>query len=116
MEIFELVEYCVANFNVYENYKVNKYLTAYGLCVNPNYRRRGIAIEMLKARKPYLKHLGLTVTSTAFTGLGSQIAASRAGFTESYVITYDDLEKVFPHFNFKPLNVEFFKTMSLKID
>lgn len=116
MEIFELMEYCIANFNVYKNYKVDKYLTAYGLCVNPNYRRRGIAIEMLRARKPYLKDLGLTVTSTAFTGVGSQIAASRAGYTENYVVTYDDLEKVFPHFDFKPLNVEFFKTMSLIID
>ena len=110
------MDYCKANFNVYDNYKVNKYLTAYGLCVNPNYRRRGIAIEMLKSRKPYLKDLGLTVTSTAFTGLGSQTAATRAGFTTNYVTTYDDLEIVFPHFHFKPLNVEFLKMMSLKID
>jgi RimJ/RimL family protein N-acetyltransferase len=59
-----------------EKFNVNRYLTAYGLCINRAYRRRGIATEMLKARVPYLKALGLTVTGTVFTGVGSQKAAT----------------------------------------
>ena len=57
----------VKEYDVFEDYKVEKYLTAYGLCVHPSYRKRGIATEMLKARVPILKKHGLKVTSTSFT-------------------------------------------------
>lgn len=43
--------------------------------MNRKYRGRGIATEMLKARRPFLEALGLKVTSTAFTGIGTQKAA-----------------------------------------
>jgi RimJ/RimL family protein N-acetyltransferase len=57
-------------------FNVERYLSAYGLCINSAYRRRGIATEMLRARVPYLKAFGLKVTATAFTGTGSQKAAA----------------------------------------
>lgn len=74
-------------FNVFRHYNVNEYLIAYGLCVNTMYCGRGIATEMLKARGPLLKALGLKVTTTAFTGIGSQKAAVKAGYEENFVIS-----------------------------
>jgi RimJ/RimL family protein N-acetyltransferase len=62
--------------NTFEKFNVDRYLSAYGLCINKAYRRRGIATEILKARVPYMKLFGLKVTSTAFTGIGSQKAAA----------------------------------------
>lgn len=90
-------------------------MTAYGLCINPEYRGRGIATEMLKARVPILKALGLTVTSTAFTGIASQIAAKKAGYEDVCVISYADIEKKFPAFDFSKSITKYFKTMLLKI-
>jgi hypothetical protein len=46
----------------------------------------GIATEMLKARVPLLKALGLNVTSNGFTGIASQVAAKNADFEDVYVI------------------------------
>jgi hypothetical protein len=42
--------------------------------------------EMLKARKPFMETLRLKLSSTAFTGVGSQKAAKYAGFVEDFVI------------------------------
>lgn len=100
---------------MFENYKVDQYLTAYGLCVNPEFRGRGIATEMLKARVPILAAFGLEVTSTAFTGVGSQIAAQRAGYKEDYVISFDDIAKTFTRFDFSRSVTKFYKTMSLTV-
>lgn len=113
--MFDVITYTTKQFNVYEAYNVDKYLTAYGLCINPVYRGRGIASEMLKARVPILKALGLQVTSTAFTGIGSQKAAKKAGFEERYVISYADIEKIKPRFDFSKSVTKDFKTMVLKL-
>lgn len=55
-------------FDVFGHYKVSEYLYGFGLAVDPVYRGRGIATEILKARFPLMKTLNLTLTSTAFTG------------------------------------------------
>lgn len=114
-EIFKAVDYSSNLFDVFKNFEVSEYLYAYGLCVNPEYRGRGIATEVLKARTPILKALGLTLTSTAFTGAGSQIAASRAGYTETFSITYEELQKLIPYYDFSASRARHFKTMVLKI-
>lgn len=80
------MSYAQQQFNVYQHFNVNEYLIAYGLCVDTQYRARGIATEMLKARAPFLKALGLKVTTTAFTGIGSQKAALKAGYKENFSI------------------------------
>lgn len=86
-DIFGVMSYAQQQFNVFKAYNVEEYLIAYGLCVDTNYRARGIATEMLKARAPMLKALGLKVTTTAFTGVGSQKAAEKAGYVENFAIT-----------------------------
>ncbi|CRK88579.1 CLUMA_CG002402, isoform A [Clunio marinus] len=112
IDIMEPMIFYSKMFDVFSNYKVDEYLTAYGLCVNPEYRGRGIATEILKARIPYMKALGLRVTSTAFTGIGSQTAAKKAGFKETFSITYADIEKKFPKFDFSKCESKYFKYMA----
>lgn len=109
-----VVDFCSKQFNVFEAYETDQYLTAYGLCVNPEFRGRGIATEMLKARVAIMKALGLKVTSTAFTSIGSQIAAKHAGYQEDYVISYDDIAKIFTRFDFSQSVTKFFKVMALR--
>jgi len=103
-------------FDAFGYYKVDKYLSEYGLCVHPDYRGRGIATEMLIARGSLLKALGLEMSSTAFTVIGSQIAAERAGYELNYEIDYADLEVKFPNFDFSHAKVKSYKIMSLKVD
>lgn len=85
-DIIEVITYTGKQFNPFEHYKVSKYLTDYGLLVHPDYRKLGIATEMLKARIPMMKELGIELTASDFTGTGSQLAAVRAGYTETYSI------------------------------
>jgi GNAT superfamily N-acetyltransferase len=115
IDVFSAVSYTSQQFDVFAAHGVDKYLTAYGLCVNPDYRGRGIATQILKARVPILKALGLSVTATAFTGIGSQTAAKKAGFKDAYVISYADLEKAVPGFDFSKSFTKSFKTMTLCI-
>jgi predicted acetyltransferase len=79
------MEYTTKEVDVYKRYNVESYLGAIGLLVNRAYRGRGIATEMLRARVPLLKALGLKITVTSFTGIGSQSAAKKAGYEEVYV-------------------------------
>uniref|UniRef100_A0A182PHW7 N-acetyltransferase domain-containing protein n=1 Tax=Anopheles epiroticus TaxID=199890 RepID=A0A182PHW7_9DIPT len=73
-------EYMTDTVNLFERYGVDKYLTAYGLSVNTRYRGRGIATEILKARRPICRAFGLRLTSTNFTAIGSQKPAAKIGF------------------------------------
>lgn len=90
-------------------------MSAMGLCVNTAYRRRGIATEMLKARAPFLKNLGFKVTSTEFTGIGSQKAAALAGYKVIHVRSYEEIGKDFPAFDFSESATKEFKVMAFEI-
>lgn len=83
--VFDFLEYTSKVTDIYTSYNIDQYLAAYGLCVNRKYRGQGIATEMLKARIPYMKKMGLSVTGTAFTAIGSQVAAKKAGYEDFYV-------------------------------
>lgn len=74
----------VQHFN---KYNVDKYLGGFGLSVDPRYRKRGIATELLKARRSLLIDNDLKLTSTGFSGIGSQKAAEAAGYVLDYEIT-----------------------------
>lgn len=110
-----MLTYTTKQFDVYGTYNVGQYLTAYGLCINPEYRGRGIATEMLKARIPILKSLGLKVTVTAFTGIGSQTAAKKAGYEDVYTISYAELQQIFPTFDFSKSITKHYKIMALQV-
>lgn len=102
-------------FDTFSHYNVEHFLSGLGLCVHADYRGRGIATEMIKARTPFLKALGLQVTSTAFTAIGSQLAAKNAGYDEVFSIAYDDLQKTIPYFDFSRSKVKCFKMLATKI-
>lgn len=70
----------VMDYNIFEKYGVDKYLTSEGLVVNPDYRRRGIARRLLEVRKDICAKNNLKVTSTIFTTKASNKLAKKAGF------------------------------------
>lgn len=73
--------------NIHKTYKVDKYVGALGLSVDPKYRGRGIATKILEARVPLCKALGITLTSNVFTSETSQAVAKKAGFKENCTVT-----------------------------
>lgn len=84
-------------------------LEGFGLSVDTKYRKRGIAVKMLEARKELMKTLGLNTTTTIFSALGSQIAAEKAGYTEYLEVTFKDLAThghVFDHLTEKSAKVQ----------
>ncbi|XP_063698460.1 uncharacterized protein LOC134829346 [Culicoides brevitarsis] len=105
----ELINRC----NVFEKYNVDKYLGAMGLSVDTKYRGRGIGVEILKARVPMCKALGISLTSTVFTGIASQKQAIRAGFTDDVEVDYSELNRLGYHL--PGVKVKSIKLMSLEI-
>lgn len=114
-EIFEAYGIAAGLFDVFNHYKVDSFLSALGLCVNSDYKGRGIATELLRARVQVLKTLGLSVASSSFSSMGAQTAAKKAGYDELFAISYEDLHNLLPQFDFSLRNTEFFKVSGLKI-
>jgi GNAT superfamily N-acetyltransferase len=110
-----LIDYAENQFDIFKTFNVNSYLTSYALLVHPSYRSRGIATEILKARVPFMKLLGMNVSATLFSSIGSQVAARKAGFEEKVVIGYDELQKRFPAFDFSGNESKFYKKMCLTL-
>ncbi|KAL7012193.1 hypothetical protein ACKWTF_014677 [Chironomus riparius] len=114
-DMVAVMDYTMEQANIYSKYNVDKYLSSLGLCVNRDYRGRGIAKELLKARAYILRDLGLTVTVTPFSATGSQYAAKCAGYEELFGISYEDLKKVSPDFEYKNVKSKSYKVMALQI-
>lgn len=58
-----------------------------------------LTVSVLIYRVPLCKALGIKVTATVFTAGASQAVAKKAGFTDLYEITYEELAKkgfIFP--------------------
>jgi GNAT superfamily N-acetyltransferase len=101
-------------FNPFEHYHVDKLMFAAGLYVDENFRKRGIAVEMIKAREKVAKCVGIDVCSNVFSSLGAQKAALKAGYEESFSIKYSNLAKLTPDGFFPGIKDEFMKIMSKK--
>ncbi|XP_026322704.1 uncharacterized protein LOC113232254 [Hyposmocoma kahamanoa] len=98
-QVFGAVDTMARSVDIFQHFGVDQYLTAYGLVVDPEWRGLNIGKEILIARIPLCKALGLKVTATVFTAGASQAAAKKAGFETLSEITYDELAKrgyVFP--------------------
>ena len=110
-------DFALANFNLFERYNfADKILIAYGLSVSKQYRKKGIATEILRSRIPLCKALNIPLTSTVFTALGSQKPAEKIGFKVDYEITYKELGRLYEAFDFEDLGTSTLKVMSLVID
>ncbi|XP_055609196.1 uncharacterized protein LOC129756362 [Uranotaenia lowii] len=114
--IFDAIGYICKSANVFDKYGVNEYLSSMGLSVEPEYRGRGIATEILRARVPLCRAVGLRLTSTCFTGPASQHAARKAGFVEDFSVQYGALVEVDRRFVFPGIEQERCSYMSLSIN
>lgn len=101
--------------DVHDHNNILDFLYAHGLAVKTEYRGRGIATALLKARVAFMKAHGLTVTASLFTTLGSQKAAFKLGFREDFSISYSTLQEQFNDFDFSKANCQDCKLLSLKI-
>lgn len=114
--IYDLVDNVMKEADVFERYGVDVYIGAMGLSVAPKYRGRGIATEILRARIPLCKSVGISLTSTCFTAIGSQVAAAKAGYEETYVVSYEDMTKVDDRFVFPNVTTKYIKCMTKRAD
>ncbi|XP_055617018.1 uncharacterized protein LOC129762608 [Toxorhynchites rutilus septentrionalis] len=104
--------YLTEKGNLFERHHIDHFLSAWGLSVHPNFRRRGLATEILSARDPICRAFGLSLSATVFSHPGSQIPAAKVGFQEEVVEKFADLANV----GFRiPTKVEYNKLMTLKI-
>lgn len=108
--------YIVNAFDIFGHYHVDKFVYAYGLCVKPEYRRCGIATEILRARAPLLRSINVKLTTTVFSTVGAQKAAFAAGYEENYSIDYEKFEKLIPGSNFSHVYGLTCKVMSLMVE
>ncbi|CAB3254494.1 unnamed protein product [Arctia plantaginis] len=99
-QLFGAVDLVARSVDIFSEYGVDKYLTAYGLVVDPQWRGCNVGKELLLARIPLCKALDIKVTATVFTAAASQTVAKKAGFEDLYEITYEELAAkgfVFPN-------------------
>lgn len=102
-------------FDPFKHYSVDVIMFALGLIVLPDYRQRGIAVELLKARELIGKAVKVPVTSNVFTSFGAQRAAEKSGYDENFAIKFSDLEKLDEENSKMPgIKEEYIKYMSKK--
>lgn len=92
-------------------YGSDKYLTDYGLVIGRDYRQRGIAGELLKARIALTKMLDVEVTSSLFTATASQKAAEKAGYKVAFQYEFKELGNKFKSFDFSKAEATHAKIM-----
>lgn len=98
-----------------DNYNVDRFMYAVGLCVDKKLRGRGIATEILKARATLMREIGVELTSSIFSTVGAQKAAKAAGYDENYAIEYEKFQEKFPGMNFSHAYKTSCKILSMKV-
>ncbi|XP_043797906.1 arylalkylamine N-acetyltransferase-like 2 [Apis laboriosa] len=101
--------------NVFEKYGVDKYMTAFGLSVNPSYRGAALGGHLLNARVDIGREYNISVTSTAFTSPISQKLAARCGFETLIEKDYVDMVDEKGNQLFPEIKVKSLKVMSRKL-
>jgi RimJ/RimL family protein N-acetyltransferase len=110
------VNYILDQCNVYEKYSTDATMFGWGLSVSNKFRGRGIANEILKARIPFCKAIGVKLSTTIFTNRISQKCAESVGFKDDYAIAYDELVKIDSGWDFRKTPTKVCKMKSLCID
>ncbi|XP_069669115.1 uncharacterized protein [Periplaneta americana] len=106
----DLLGYAANYVNIFEHYDVKEYLGAFGLFVHPDFRRQGLAAELLRARENLCKSVGLQATMTFFTSLGGHNSGHKAGLDLLAEIPYnvfktEDGQEVYPGIQPKSIKV-----------
>lgn len=68
------------DYDSFRNFGVSAYLTATGLAVSKRFRRRGIAVQLLKAREKFCSEFNIELTLNRFSSDYANKAADKAGF------------------------------------
>jgi hypothetical protein len=102
-------------YQSFDRFNIIYFLYAHGLAVDRDYRDKGIACELLKARGPLMKTLNVFETHSIFTTVGAQKAALKAGYKEVFSIPYKLLNEQFPKLDLAFTNCDDCKILSLKI-
>lgn len=105
----------MASFDMFEHYKVDKFIYDVGLCVDGNFRNCGIATKLLNARKLLMQSINVPLTTTIFSTIGGQKAAEAANFAENFSMPYEQLEKIIQGSNFSHVYGTSCRIMSYKI-
>ncbi|XP_055587391.1 uncharacterized protein LOC129739872 [Uranotaenia lowii] len=84
----------VDRYDVFTNYRTNRYLTAAEVFVDRDYRGLEVAIEMLNSWVPICRRFGIRVISTDFKSQSAQETARKVGFRTDCEITYEECEKI----------------------
>ncbi|XP_063836598.1 uncharacterized protein LOC135085731 [Ostrinia nubilalis] len=92
-KLFGAVDLVSRSVDIFTHFGVDKYLTAYGLVLPPEWRGLKVGQQLLESRVPFCKSLGIKVTVTVFTAAASQAVAKKANFVDLYEITYEELGK-----------------------
>lgn len=88
----------VGKYDSFDYFGTDKYIIEYGLATLDAYRYRGIATELLKARRPLMKALGIKHSFTGFSAPGSFKAGQKAGYKVISEVWYEDLiRKGYPY-------------------
>lgn len=61
-----------------------------------------------------MKALNVPLTSTLYTVIGTQKAAAAVGHEETFKMSYAELGKSFPNFDFSKSNAEYLKVYDFK--
>lgn len=77
---FKLYGNSIKEFDAFGRFHVDEVLIEFGLGVHPDYRLRGIATQLLKARVPMMEAMGIRHALTGFSAVGSKKAGEKAGY------------------------------------
>ncbi|XP_017783196.1 PREDICTED: uncharacterized protein LOC108567318 [Nicrophorus vespilloides] len=99
-KVLKVMQYVCDQRDAFEEFKMDKYLSAMGLYVHPEFRGEGLGQIILDTRQDLGKLLGFKASLTAYTSCISQKQAYRAGFKDYVTISYADLAKVDKDFLF----------------
>lgn len=113
--IMEFMTKVSKDAKVYERYGVDRYISAFGLSVDPSFRGASLGGHLLRAREDVGREYNLSVTSTVFTSPISQKLAERNGFETLYQERYEDVVDDDGNELFPGIGVEFVKVMAKKL-
>lgn len=77
---FKIYGQLLDEFDAANTFNSDFYLMEFGLGVHEDYRYRGIATQLLKARVPLMRALKVDNALTVFSAVGSQKAGEKAGY------------------------------------
>lgn len=78
--VFDMMFLLNENFDTYEHYGIDKYMSSLGLIVTEKYRGRSIGEHFLNTRRPFCNEFGIKLSSTVFTSNFSNRIADKVGF------------------------------------